>query len=182
MFTSSASILKHSKKQKKELENLKSILLSTLYPVSSEIMEMPSDIDKPLFSSRSIENFSRKRKAAEERKMSEKQIKEMCPSLEEKVSKKEEKEIQPTDPTKNAKKALYEALLTVASFPFSGVKKVETRWLQMVGVLTRIAKKKFQVFKSYKAGNITHESMGESIEFQVVGEMNEIPLCFKDKK
>ena len=75
IFTTASSILKCSQKQKNYLEKMKSTLLTTLYPVSPEVMEMSTD--KPVFSSKVIENLSRKKKVDEEREMVEKQIKEM---------------------------------------------------------------------------------------------------------
>ena len=201
VFTSSSSILKCSQKQRKHLEKLKSTLLSTLYPVSPEIMEMPSDLDKPLLSSKSIENFSRKKKEDEERMMKEKQIKEIDPDFQKKmIKKKEETEIvKPADPAKTAKKALYEALLTLVSYSFTCVKMVDTQeefnaileetkvksnsqWLQMVGVLTRLAKRKINLFRDFKSGNITAEQMKGLIEVHVAGEISEIPSCLKMNK
>ena len=75
VFTTASSILECSQKQKDYLEKMKSTLLTTLYPVSPEVMEMSTD--KPMFSSKVIENLSRKKKVDEEREMVEKQIKEM---------------------------------------------------------------------------------------------------------
>ena len=75
VFTTASSILECSQKQNDYLEKMKSTLLTTLYPVSPEVMEMSTD--KPVFSSKVIENLSRKKKVDEEREMVEKQIKEM---------------------------------------------------------------------------------------------------------
>ncbi|XP_068738666.1 DNA ligase 1-like [Montipora capricornis] len=201
VFTSASSILKCSKKQKDHLEKMKSTLLTTWYPVSSQVMQMTTD--KPVFSSKIIENLSRKKKEEEEKMILEKQVEEMdCHSNGKREKKKEENTqliVKPTDPAKSAKKALYEAFCTLSSYSFTNVMTIEgqkdfdesldklkvlssAQWLQIVGVLTRLAKKKMILFRDFQKSLISGKEMKDLIETHVAGEADEIPPFFKIKR
>ena len=201
VFTSASAILKCSKKQKHHLEKMKSTLMTTWYPVSPQVMQMMTD--KPVFSSKVIENFSKKKKEEEEKMMIEKQVEEMkCHSDGKKEKKKEENTqmiVKPTDPSKFAKKALYEAFSTLSAYTFTNVMTIESQqefeesleklkvlssaqWLQIVGVLTRLAKKKMNLFKDFQKSLISVKEMKDRVETHVAGEADEIPPFFKIKR
>lgn len=72
VFITAASIVKHSQKQKQAVNKLKYKFLSTLYPISENVMELPNDGIK-VFSSRVIENGVKRKKIEEEKNMFDKE-------------------------------------------------------------------------------------------------------------
>ena len=191
IYVRSASILKHGQKQIKVLDKLKEKLLLSPYPVCPEIMDLSDDKYLPL-SSKCIENGFRKQKKEEERMMFEKERESLSNFLF--LFKKEENEekklIEPPNPSQKAKESLFEALVELSSHQFSGIKKRnyedfermmsdlkksnQSEWL-----LTRLAKKRYDLFQLYKKKKMTQIEMEEAIDIHVIGELKEIPSCLK---
>ena len=89
--------------------------------------------------------------------------------------------------------------MALASYPFTNVRMIDTQedfdenlekikienssqWLQIVGVLTRLAKTKLKLFRDFKANSIDAKQMKNLIETHVAGEVTEIPSFFKINK
>ena len=60
-------------------------------------------------------------------------------------------------------------------------KSNQNEWLLTIGLLTRLAKKRYDLFQLYKKNKMTQIEVEEAIDIHVIGELNEIPSCLKEK-
>ena len=106
VFTTMAAIVKYSQKQNEAVNKLKQKFLTTLYPISDNVMKLPNADVKPL-SSRVIENGVKKQKMEEEKQRKHKERRMFSPfliSLKRNETKTAYEIVEPSNPTKKASK------------------------------------------------------------------------------